>query len=53
MGGLTVNYDNTIVNSTATYTCNSIGYQLIGKATSVCLVNGTWTRTVPSCECKI
>ena len=53
MGGLTVNYNNTIVNSTASYTCNSIGYQLIGKATSVCLVNGTWTRTVPSCECKI
>ena len=53
VGGLTVNYNNTIVNSTATYSCNSIGYQLIGEATSVCSVNGTWTGTVPSCQCEL
>ena len=53
VGGLTANYGNTIVNSTATYSCNSIGYQLIGEATSVCSVNGTWTGTVPSCQCEL
>ena len=53
MGGLTVNYNNTIVNSTATYTCNRIGFQLIGKAISVCSVNGSWTGTVPLCQCEL
>ena len=51
--GLAVNYNNTIVNSTATYSFNSIGYQLIGKATSICSVNGAWTGTVPSCQCEL
>ena len=53
MGGLTVNYNNTIVNSTATYTCNRIGFQLIGKAISVCSVNGSWTGTVSLCQCEL
>ena len=53
VGGLTVNYNNTIVNSTATYSCNSIGYQVIGEATSDCSVNGTWTGTIPSCQCEL
>ena len=53
VGGLAVNYNNTIVNSTATYTCNSISYELIGESTSVCSVNGSWTGTVPSCQCEL
>ena len=53
VGGLTTNYGSTIVNSTATYRCNTIGYQLIGEAISVCSVNGTWTGTVPSCQCEL
>ena len=53
MGGLAINYNNTIVNSTATYICNSIGYQLFGETTSVCSVNGTWTGTVRSCQCEL
>ena len=53
VGGLTVNYNNTIVNSTATYACNNIGYQLNGEATSVCSINATWTGTVRSCQCKL
>ena len=53
VGGLTVNYNNTIVNSTATYSCNNIGYQLIEEATSVCSVTGTWIGKVPSCQCEL
>ena len=53
LGGLTVIYYNTIVNSIATYSCKSIGYQIIGEATSVCSVTGTWTGKVPSCKCEL
>ena len=52
MGGLTVNYNNTIVNSTATYMCNDIGYQLNGEASVFCAVNGIWSEDIPSCQCK-
>ena len=52
MGGLTVNYNNTIVNSTATYMCNDIGYQLNGEASVFCAVNAIWSEDIPSCQCK-
>ena len=51
IGGLSVNYNETIINSTATYSCN-IGYNLIGEKTTICGVNGTWNGAVPHCESK-
>ena len=51
--GLSVNYNSTIVNSTVTYRCNNIGYELIGEAISFCEVNGSWSGVVPLCQSKI
>ena len=53
LGGLTATYYSTVVNSTATYSCKRIGYQIIGEAISVCSVYGTWTGKVPSCKCEL
>ena len=37
----------TIIDSTATYTCDS-GYELIGDDTRIC-VDGVWTGEEPTC----
>ena len=51
--GLSVYYNSTVVNSTVTYRCNNIGYELIGEDISFCEVNGSWSGAVPSCQSKI
>ena len=53
IGGLSVYYKSTFVNSTATYKCNNIGYKIIGEDTSFCKVNGSWSGAIPSCESMI
>ena len=47
----TVAFDDTIENSTATYTCDS-GHNLVGPATRTCAMNGSWTETEPTCKRK-
>ncbi len=40
----------------ATYTCNT-GYGLVGVATRTCVssgsTSGTWSGSIPTCECKL
>lgn len=43
-----VDFFNTTVGSLAMYYCND-GYNLVGIEQQICLVNGTWLGTVPSC----
>lgn len=52
VGGLTVLFSDVIYNSTATYLCNEIGYELIGSSERICEANGNWSNTQPSCQCK-
>ena len=51
-GGLTVSYTDTVYNSTATYSCTQIGYELIGTYERVCEDSGSWSYVEPSCQCK-
>lgn len=44
----TVDFFNTTVGSLATYHCE-VGYKLVGEAQHICLTNGTWSGTVPTC----
>ena len=37
------------VGSQVVFECND-GYTLSGERTQECLVNGTWSRQLPSCE---
>ena len=52
IGGLSVEYNQTIVYSIAEYNCTNIAYQLIGTSQRVCQLNGTWSGNNPYCECK-
>ena len=52
-GGLTVMLNGTTVYSIATYSCSQTGYILNETTNRVCQENGTWSGTVPSCQCKI
>lgn len=52
-GGLTVIYDLTEYNATATYYCNITGYELNGENERKCLINGNWSGEPPECQCKI
>ena len=40
---------NTTYRSTVTYTCFSSSYRLVGSATRRCLINGSWSGSLPSC----
>ena len=40
---------DTTHRSTVNYTCFSSSYRLVGPATRRCLVNGSWSGTLPSC----
>ncbi|XP_019857191.1 PREDICTED: uncharacterized protein LOC100638611 isoform X14 [Amphimedon queenslandica] len=46
---LTVSYNSTSYNSTATYSCES-GFNLAGVAERTCLSSGNWSGDPPSCE---
>ena len=46
-------YSDTVFNSTATYSCTHIGYELIGSFERVCEDNGNWSNIEPTCQCKI
>ena len=52
IGGLTVLFDDVIYNSTATYQCNEIGYELIGLPERKCEANGNWSNAQPTCQCN-
>ena len=52
-GGLTVTLNGTTVYSIATYSCSQTGYILNETTNRVCQDDGTWSGTVPSCQCKI
>ena len=52
-GGLTVTLNGTTVYSMATYSCSQTGYILNETTTRVCQDDGTWSGTVPSCQCKM
>ena len=51
-GGLMVRYGDVIYNSTATYLCNEIGYELTGSPERKCEANGNWSNAQPSCQCE-
>ena len=53
LGGLTVSMNGFTVYSIATYSCNELGYILNDTINRVCQNDGTWTGTVPFCQCKI
>ena len=44
----TVSLANTVLNSTATYTCEP-GNSLVGNRTRVCQDDGLWTGSAPIC----
>ena len=52
-GGLTVTLNGTAMYSIATYSCSLTGYILNETTNRVCQDDGTWSGTIPSCECKI
>ena len=43
-----LDYLSTTVGSVSNYTCVE-GYRLVGRAERVCLQNGSWSGTVPTC----
>ena len=47
-----VNFTDTVFSSQATYTCLH-GYNITGDITRICLVDGTWSGSVPFCERKL
>lgn len=47
-GQLELTNDNTLVNSEATYSCNS-GFNLIGTVSRRCQATGEWTGQTPQC----
>ena len=46
-------YSDTVYNSSATYSCTHIGYELTGSFERVCEDNGNWSNIEPTCQCKI
>ena len=50
LGGLTVTFTDTVFNITATYSCPSLGFVLIGTAERICEVDGNWSSVTPHCE---
>ena len=49
VGNLTVSVDNTIVDSTAVYSCTLPGFTIIGVDTRVCQFNRLWSGLEPFC----
>ena len=50
-----VSYNATTLGAEATYTCEMVGYELVGSATRVCQGNLTvseWSGEEPICQCK-
>ena len=50
-----VNYNATTLGAVATYTCQIVGYELVGPATRVCQGNlaiSGWSGEEPVCQCK-
>lgn len=47
-----VSITGTVVNSTATYTCNQ-GYVVTRGATRQCLESGQWSGQAPTCNRKL
>ena len=45
-------YINTTLNSIVIYSCNS-SYVLCGNDTMICLPNGMWSGSAPSCTSKV
>ena len=43
-----VDVSETVLNSVATYSCNT-GYTLTGDATRTCQGNSTWSGAIPTC----
>ena len=43
-----VDVSETVLNSVATYSCNT-GYTLTGDATRTCQGDGTWSGIIPLC----
>ena len=41
----------TNIGDTATYTCDE-GYELSGEVTRLCLPDGVWNGSEPTCNCK-
>ena len=46
----TVTFVSTAFGSTANYSCNSIGYILIGMKKRTCQEDGIWSGSTPTCE---
>ncbi len=46
-----VDFSSTAVGSIAAYTCHP-GYNLVGDAARLCLVNGNWGGYAPVCKSK-
>ncbi|XP_071965386.1 uncharacterized protein [Antedon mediterranea] len=40
----------TTFGMSATYTCTTVGYELIGNTTRMCLEDGSWSGSTPSCK---
>ena len=49
--GLTIQFNRTVIGSTAVYSCSS-DYVLVGNSTRVCQTNGNWTGSPPHCKGK-
>ncbi len=44
--------DSRPINTIATFTCDN-GYSLTGGSFRVCQNDGTWSGTVPTCQCEL
>jgi len=53
--GVPINGDTTVTSTTfgsmATHTCND-GFVLVGVNKQICLANGNWSASLPTCESK-
>lgn len=52
-GGITVSTTGIVYNHVATYTCNQVGYELIGGSQRTCQANGHWSGSAPYCQCEL
>ena len=48
-GGLMVDRQTSVFNSTVTYSCRTTGYEISGSAVRTCQANGTYSGMQPTC----
>ena len=51
-GGISVTLTGTTYNQVATYTCTTVGYELVGSSQRVCQANAYWSGSAPYCQRK-